>query len=245
MPKRTKMEIPQMGVQKISRLPENEAKKYLSQGFSASNAMPKRAANAMPKRTTEEILQMGVQKLRRLPESEARKYLSQVFSAANKRVKSLSKLERTPYALKQVQTSGIKKFGVKGKKTKELWKQYAAVQSLWAQKSGTVKGAKEVEQNVFRIQALMASLSEEQQQVMWDIYNRLMNSEIPGSHLYVKQTFGSDNMQNFITEELKSGVNADELMARLQQMIEGNETPEQARVKNVDDTIDFFHLGQN
>ena len=88
----------------------------------------------MQKITTEEILQMGVQKLRRLPEKEARKYLSQVFSAANKRVKSLSKLERTPYALKQVQSSGIKKFGVKGKKTKELWKQYTAVQSLWAQK---------------------------------------------------------------------------------------------------------------
>lgn len=199
----------------------------------------------MQKRTTEEILQMGVQKLRRLPEKEARKYLSQVFSAANKRLKSLSKLERTPYALKQVQTSGIKKFGVKGKKTKELWKQYSAVQSLWAQKSGTVKGAKEVEKNVFRIQALMASLSEEQQQVMWDIYNRLMNGEIPGSYLYVKQTFGSDNMQNFITDELKSGVDADELMARLQQMIEGNETPEQARVKNVDDTDDFWSFGQN
>lgn len=199
----------------------------------------------MPKRTTEEILQMGVQKLRRLPEKEARKYLSQVFSAANKRIKALSKFERTPYALKQVQTTGIKKFGVKGKETKELWKQYAAVQSLWAQKSGTVKGAKEVEQNVFRIQALMASLSEEQQQVMWDIYNRLMNGEIPGSYLYVKQTFGSNNMQNFITEELRSGVNADELMTRLQQMIEGNETPEQARAKNVGDTIDFFHLGQN
>ena len=199
----------------------------------------------LPKITTEEILQMGVQKLRRLPEKEARKYLSQVFSAANKRLKSLSKLERTPYALKQVQTSGIKKFSVKGKKTKELWKQYAAVQSLWAQKSGTVKGAKEVEQNVFRIQALMASLSEEQQRVMWDIYNRLMNDEIPGGYLYVKQIFGSDNMQNFITDELKSGVSGDELMARLQQMIEGNETPEQARVKNVDDTDDFWSFGQN
>lgn len=245
MPKRKIGKIPQMGVQKLRRLPENETKKYLSQDFSASDVMPKIAANAMPKRTTEEILQMGVQKLRRLPEREARKYLSQVFSAANKRVKSLSKLERTPYALKQVQTSGIKKFGVKGKETKELWKQYAAVQSLWAQKSGTVKGAKEVEQNVFRIQALMASLSEEQQQVMWDIYNRLMNDEIPGSYLYVKQTFGSDNMQNFITDELKSGVSGDELMARLQQMIEGNETPEQARVKNVDDTIDFWSFGQN
>ena len=160
-------------------------------------------------------------------------------------MKSLSKLERTPYALKQVQSSGIKKFGVKGKKTKELWKQYAAVQSLWAQKSGTVKGAKEVEQNVFRIQALMASLSEEQQKVMWDIYNRLMNDEIPGGYLYVKQIFGSDNMQNFITDELKSGVSGDELMARLQQMIEGNETPEQARVKNVDDTDDFWSFGQN
>lgn len=199
----------------------------------------------MQKITTEEILQMGVQKLRRLPEKEARKYLSQVFSAANKRLKSLSKLERTPYALKQVQTSGIKKFGVKGKKTKELWKQYAAVQSLWAQKSGTVKGAKEVEQNVFRIQALMTSLSEEQQKVMWDIYNRLMNDEIPGGYLYVKQIFGSDNMQNFITEELKSGVSGDELMARLQQMIEGNETPEQARAKNVDYTDDFWSFGQN
>ncbi len=74
----------------------------------------------MAKITTEEILQMGVQKLRRLPEKEARRYLSQVFSAANKRVKSLSKLEFTPTALRHVQSTGIKKFGVKGKETDEL-----------------------------------------------------------------------------------------------------------------------------
>ena len=86
----------------------------------------------MPRRTTEEILQMGVQQLRKLPEKESRKLLSQVFLAANKRIKSLSKLEYTPTALRHVQTSGIKKFSVKGKTSRELWKQYAAAQDLWA-----------------------------------------------------------------------------------------------------------------
>lgn len=199
----------------------------------------------MPKRTTEEILQMGVQQLRRLPEKEARKYLSQVFSAANKRIKSLSKFERTPAALKQVQLSGIKKFGVKDKTNRELWRQYSAAQALWASKSGTVKGAREVEQNVFRIQALMASLTPDQQQTMWDIYSRLETGGIPGGNVYMQQQFGSDNMQNFLTDELASGLSGDELMNKLQYMIEHNLTPEQARLKNVDDTIDFFHLGQN
>ena len=116
---------------------------------------------------------------------------------------------------------------------------------MWASKSGSVKGAKEVEANVFRIQALMAQLTPEQQQVMWDIYTRLETNSIPGGYVYVKQQFGSDNMQNFLTDELVSGLTGDELMNKLQSMIDRNLTPEQVRAKDIDDTIDFFSLGQN
>lgn len=191
----------------------------------------------MPKITTEEILQMGVQKLRRLPENEARKYLSQAFSAANKRIKSLSKLKYTPTALKHVQSSGITKFGVKGKTNSELWKQYAAVQDLWAQKSGTVKGAKEVQANIFRIQAMQATMTPEQQQIMWDIYSKVENNEIPGSEVFVKQQFGSDNMQNFIADEVIAGRDADEILQRITNMIEGQEP--------VNESDDFWSFGQN
>lgn len=191
----------------------------------------------MAKITTEEILQMGVQQLRRLPEKEARKYLSQVFSAANKRVKSLSKLEFTPTALRHVQSTGIKKFGVKGKETNELWKQYAAVQDLWAQKSGTVKGALEVQENIFRLQATMVTLSPSQQQLFWDIYNKIENGEIPGSDVFMKQQFGSDNMQNFISDEITAGRGEDEILNKITRMIEGQDSDY--------DTDDFFHLGQN
>lgn len=191
----------------------------------------------MAKITTEEILQMGVQKLRRLSEKEARKYLSQVFSAANKRIKSLSKLNYTPTALKHVQSSGITKFGVKGKANAELWKQYAAAQDLWAQKSGTVKGAKEVQANIFRIQAMQATMTLEQQQIMWDIYNKIENNEIPGSEVFVKQQFGSDNMQNFIADEVTAGRNADDILQRITNMIEGQEP--------VNEPDDFWSFGQN
>lgn len=191
----------------------------------------------MAKITTEEILQMGVQKLRRLPEKEARKYLSQGFSAANKRIKSLSKLNYTPTALKHVQSSGITKFGVKGKANAELWKQYAAAQDLWAQKSGTVKGAKEVQANIFRIQAMQATMTPEQQQIMWDIYSKIENNEIPGSEVFVKQQFGSDNMQNFIADEVTAGRNADEILQRITNMIEGQEP--------VNEPDDFWSFGQN
>lgn len=191
----------------------------------------------MAKITTEEILQMGVQKLRRLPEKEVRKYLSQVFSAANKRIKSLSKLKYTPTALKHVQSSGITKFGVKGKANAELWKQYAAAQDLWAQKSGTVKGAKEVQANIFRIQAMQATMTPEQQQIMWDIYSKIENNEIPGSEVFVKQQFGSDNMQNFIADEVTAGRDADEILQRITNMIEGQEP--------VNEPDDFWSFGQN
>lgn len=191
----------------------------------------------MAKITTEEILQMGVRKLRRLPEKEARKYLSQVFSAANKRIKSLSKLKYTPTALKHVQSSGITKFGVKGKANAELWKQYAAAQDLWVQKSGTVKGAKEVQANIFRIQALQATMTPEQQQIMWDIYSKIENNEIPGSEVFVKQQFGSDNMQNFIADEVTAGRDADEILQRITNMIEGQEP--------VNEPDDFWSFGQN
>ena len=191
----------------------------------------------MAKITTEEILQMGVQQLRRLPEKETRKYLSQVFAAANKRIKSLSKLGYTPTALRHVQSSGIKKFGVKGKATKELWKQYAAVQDLWAQKSGTVKGAREVQANIFRIQAMQATMSPEQQQTLWDIYSKIENNEIPGSEVFLKQQFGSDNMQNFIADEVTAGRSADEILQRITNMIEGQEP--------VNEPDDFWSFGQN
>ena len=191
----------------------------------------------MPKRTTKEILQMGVQQLRRLPEKETRKYLSQVFSAANKRIKSLSKLEYTPTALRHVQSSGIEKFSLKGKTTRELWKQYAAAQDLWAQKSGTVKGAKEVQANIFRIQAMQATMSPDQQQIIWDIYNKIENGEIPGSSVFVKQQFGSDNMQNFIADEVTAGRSADEILQRITNMIEGQEP--------VNEPDDFWSFGQN
>lgn len=191
----------------------------------------------MAKITTEEILQMGVQQLRRLPEKETRKYLSQVFSAANKRVKSLSKLEFTPTALRHVQSTGIKKFGVKGKETNELWKQYAAVQDLWAQKSGTVKGALEVQENIFRLQATMVTLGLEKQHLFWDIYNKIENGEIPGSDVFMKQQFGSDNMQNFIFDEITAGRNEDEILNKITRMIEEQES--------VNEPDDFWSFGQN
>lgn len=191
----------------------------------------------MAKITTEEILQMGVQKLRRLPEKEARKYLSQVFSAANKRIKSLSKLEFTPTALRHVQSTGIKKFGVRGKETNELWKQYAAVQDLWVQKSGTVKGAREVQENIFRLQATMVTLGPEKQHLFWDIYNKIENGEIPGSDVFMKQQFGSDNMQNFIFDEITAGRNEDEILNKITRMIE--------RQEPVNEPDDFWSFGQN
>lgn len=191
----------------------------------------------MAKITTEEILQMGVQQLRRLPEKETRKYLSQVFSAANKRVKSLSKLEFTPTALRHVQSTGIKKFGVKGKETNELWKQYAAVQDLWVQKSGTVKGALEVQENIFRLQATMVTLGPEKQHLFWDIYNKIENGEIPGSDVFMKQQFGSDNMQNFIFDEITAGRNEDEILNKITRMIEEQEP--------VNEPDDFWSFGQN
>lgn len=191
----------------------------------------------MAKITTEEILQMGVQKLRRLPEKEARKYLSQVFSAANKRIKSLSKLKYIPTALKHVQSSGITKFGVKGKAGAELWKQYAAAQDLWAQKSGTVKGAREVEKNVFRLIAINTTFSPKQQEMFWDIYSKVENGEIPGSSIFMKQIYGSDNMQNFIAEEIVAGKTSDEILQHITDMIEGQEP--------VNEPDDFWSFGQN
>lgn len=180
---------------------------------------------------------MGVQKLRKLPEKQARKYLSQVFSAANKRVANLSKLKYTPTALKHVQSSGITKFGVKGKTTKELWKQYAVVQDLWAQKSGTVKGAIEIQENVFRIQAMKESMTPEQQKLFWDIYNKLENGEIPGSSVFIKQQYGSDNMQNFIYDEVIKGRLEDNILQSITYMIEN--------WVEVDGTDDFWSFGQN
>ena len=180
---------------------------------------------------------MGVQKLRKLPEKQARKYLSQVFSAANKRVANLSKLEYTPTALKHVQASGITKFGVKGKKTKELWKQYAVVQDLWAQKSGTVKGAIEVQENVFRIAAKEALLDEEGQKLAWKLYNRIIDEKILGGEVYVKQIYGSDNMQNFIYDEVMKGRTEDNILQFITSMIEN--------WVEVDDTDDFWSFGQN
>ena len=196
-------------------------------------------------RTTEEILRMGVQQLRRLPKSESRKLLSQVFSAANKRVKSLSKLEYTPTALKHVQLTGIEKFGVKGRTDRELWKQYAAVQDLWAQKSGTVKGALEVQKNVFRIAAKEALLNEEGQKLAWEVYNRFMSEKILGGDVYVKQIYGSDNMQNFIFDEITAGTSEKELMDKLMMMKENQVRPGQLGAVSNDDTDDFWPVGQN
>ena len=195
--------------------------------------------------TTEQILNMGVQKLRKLPEKQARKYLSQAFSAANKRVANLSKLGYTPTALKHVQSSGITKFGVKGKTTKELWKQYAVVQDLWAQKSGTVKGALEVQENVFRIAAKEALLDEEGQKLAWKLYNRLIDEKILGGEVYIKQIYGSDNMQNFIFDEVTAGRTEDELMNKLKYMIDNQVYPEQMKDGRADEPEDFWSFGQN
>ena len=224
-----------MGVQK---LPEKQVRIPTEQ-------KPLKLTEKKVRITTEQILDMGVQKLRKLPEKQVRKYLSQVFSAANKRVANLSKLEYKPTALKHVQASGITKFGVKGKTTKELWKQYAVVQDLWAQKSGTVKGAREVQENVFRIAAKEALLDEEGQKLAWKLYNRIIDEKILGGEVYVKQIYGSDNMQNFIFEEVTAGRTEDELMNKLKYMIDNQVRPEQTKDGSTNDTDDFWSFGQN
>lgn len=168
-----------------------------------------------------------------------------MFSAANKRVKTLSKLEYTPTALKHVQATGIEKFGVKGRTDKELWKQYAAVQDLWAQKSGTVKGALDVQKSIFRIAAKEALLDEEGQKLAWKVYNRFIDEKILGGDVYVKQIYGSDNMQNFIFDEVTAGTAEDKLMDKLKYMADNQVRPLKAKDGNVDDTDVFWSFGQN
>ena len=80
-------------------------------------------------------------------------------------------------------------------------------------------------------------MTPDQQQIMWDIYSKIENGEIPGSAVFMKQQFGSDNMQNFIADEVTAGRTADEILQRITNMIEGQDSDY--------DTDDFFSLGQN
>ena len=126
---------------------------------------------------------------------------------------------------------------MKGKTNAELWNQYAVVQDLWAQKSGTLKGALEVEKNIFRIMAINMTFTPTQQGMFWDIYSKVENGEIPGSSIFMKQIYGSDNMQNFIAEEIVAGKTADEILQRITNMTEGQES--------VNEPDDFWSFGQN
>lgn len=106
---------------------------------------------------TEDILSMGVRQLSRLPLAEQKKVLKQVVQTANRRIKSLSRLDLEPTALRNLKRAGITKFSTKGTE-KELHRQYAALQDFFYQKSSTVSGALEVQRNIFASQAAHATL---------------------------------------------------------------------------------------
>lgn len=84
---------------------------------------------------------------------------------------------------------------------------------------------------------MQAAMTPEQQQTMWDIYSKIENNEIPGSGVFVKQQYGSDNMQNFIADEVTAGRSADEILQQITNMIEGQEP--------VNEPDDFWSFGQN
>lgn len=108
-------------------------------------------------RKTEEILSMGVRQLSQLPLKEQKKILKQVVQTANRRVKSLSRLDLEPTALRNLRRAGIEKFTTAGTE-KQLHRQYAALQDFFYQKTSTVSGAKEVQRNIFARQAAHATL---------------------------------------------------------------------------------------
>lgn len=105
-----------------------------------------------------DILSLGVRRLSQFPLTEQKKMLRQLFQTANRRLTSLEKRELTPTALRHVQTSGLKRFSTNVTE-KELHREYAVLQDFFAQKSSTVAGARSIEKEFFKNQALMVTMT--------------------------------------------------------------------------------------
>lgn len=146
---------------------------------------------------TEDILSMGVRQLSRLPLAEQKKVLKQVVQTANRRIKSLGRLEFEPTALRNLRKSGITRFSTGGTE-KQLHRQYAILQDFFYQKSSTVEGALQVQQNIFAQQAAhvqlyvtdIEDLSPEQMETLNKKYEGVLNAKA------IKE-FSKENAQKF------------------------------------------------
>ena len=146
---------------------------------------------------SEDILSLGVRRLGQFPLAEQKMMLRQLFQTANRRLTSLEKRELTPTALRHVQTSGLKRFST-AVTEKELHREYAILQDFFAQKSSTVAGAKSVEKEFFKIEALKvtmtptspADLTEKQREKLREEYGGELTEE-------ATEKFAKENVEKF------------------------------------------------
>ncbi len=146
---------------------------------------------------SEDILSLGVRRLGQFPLAEQKKMLRQLFQTANRRLTSLEKRELTPTALRHVQTSGLKRFST-GVTEKELHREYTILQDFFAQKSSTVAGAKSIEKEFFKMEALKvtmtpaspADLTREQQKKLREEYGGELSEE-------ATEKFAKENVERF------------------------------------------------
>lgn len=176
--------------------------------------------------TIEDVKDISSKQLFSLPASQRNKYLSTLFSVVNKRVARLNKniaagkFETTPTAIKRKVQAGYtaeEKFAISGKTERELKKEYATAMDVLSQRTSTVKGALHAQEFAFKELARKATLSKEQQKLMWRVYNEVENRYAAIlDQKYNKDNYGSDRMQNFIEAAVKETQDFDEIMHRVE-----------------------------
>lgn len=123
--------------------------------------------------------------------------MRQLFQTANRRIKSLERLELTPTAIRHVRKAGLERFST-AVSEKELHREYAVLQDFFTQKSSTVTGAKAIEEEWFKGEALkvtmtptdISDLTEEQLKTLYEKTGGELTSEIA-------EEFGKKNVERF------------------------------------------------
>lgn len=124
--------------------------------------------------STAQLLKTDPKDLVKMNEKELRAVVSRMADAANKRINRLEQSGISSQALAGYHRAGSEKFSTKGLNLNQLRGEYSRIKAFMTAETGTIKGAKTVEQKVISgLSERGVDISPEQYKDFWRAYEKL------------------------------------------------------------------------
>lgn len=193
--------------------------------------------------STEDLLNVNDFDIQKMGKKELQKVVGRLVSSANKRIKRLDEkgiYSQAREGVKKNHSEG--KFSSKGLTLNKLRSEYKNLQQFFNDKSGSIKGAQQIQKDIDERLMLgrqsYSGLTQEQQSDMWKAYDRLKQLN---PDMLAKGRAGTNEIQQEVLKRVNEGKSVDDIINEVQSRVDDMYVSQFA---DNDEEFDFFGLDE-